>query len=566
MLILSDKVDNIYSILDTDDMTVENIEKKELLNVIENGVFIYGLSKFSLECDIDITLILRLYGKNDVKDFDGLILRDYCSNYDDIRTHVIDWRLESNTLILDQVFNEVVDIIRRNNKIETEIDTDLPVGYEIYAYGDDLVTLKELSTGSMYSCDFYTCLYIYTDEKQSIKGVDEISYDHMICNGNYYSSDKVLKSYKNSSISSNVKKVLRKSSVICDDFRANWGSIDSDLGVNDFIPVTECGFPIYNIKRCINRINCNLADIDFSTLLSTACSIENGRLYFDNNNYISGAHNIARYINVINFKSENLKNEAICYIEAVKAKEVLLKKDTGITRNLTLSREVYPNDICTVSCNSYNIADFRHKDIINLKTKFGLICSVQSAIINSDNSFSNMFLTRITNCGSCWYSAKIGKIEIGTMSSCWKGNCLCNDIFVESCWSCIKSGLSYHDVLIPLGLSSVDIDEYAIDVKILCMILPDEDCSLLHSINIVEVPLLFCGAKFDEFDDCFRLMGMFQTLYLEKSVVYNLYGNFDEDSFMNIWSNLSLKKSKEIYNSLYNHSKVLLSHISENRI
>ena len=176
MLLVTSKSNNIYTILDTDDMTSDTISKEELLPFLQAGNIVYGETAFALEYNLKSTLILRLYGsdKTDVKDYDGYLLRDYCSEYNEYTTQVIDSIDFKNLLLNLDIWKILCDAIREINPCPYNLDyleNPLEIGYKVYSSAKDSLTLKDLSDGELYSCDFFTCLFIYLEEHKGIDGL-----------------------------------------------------------------------------------------------------------------------------------------------------------------------------------------------------------------------------------------------------------------------------------------------------------------------------------------------------------------------------------------------------------
>jgi hypothetical protein len=156
MLILNKHILDAYSVLDTDDLTIETVSKDELKSIIASGVKIFGVTDFSLEYDVDVFVILRLYSKDSVKDFDGLILRDMSNDYNECLVQIIDYNDIANDLITDDRFNAVVSSIRNINKFDDSILKDAktyPVGYTVTEFDESNIYLMD-NSGEEFACDF----------------------------------------------------------------------------------------------------------------------------------------------------------------------------------------------------------------------------------------------------------------------------------------------------------------------------------------------------------------------------------------------------------------------------
>lgn len=569
MLIVKSHDNEIYTILDTDDMALDCVSKDELLGILRQGLTIYGASEFSLEHNIDLTLILRLYDKSTIKDYDGLILRDYSAEYNMFSTQILDWRELSDT-VPASAFSTIINIIKDNNKVVRTVPTNYPVGYKVFSFGDYVLTLEDLATNELYTCDFYTCLYIYFDEHKSIEGVDEVTVDYIRCGDRYYTADEVLIKFKDSSKFSNIKVGVGTSSIVSDieydDFQTDWGSINYDFGNCTYLNVTDCKFPIYNIKSRIKRIEgdgfLGLGSM-FKTLSSVAYKFENNTLYFRDNSVISKAVDLIRFKNVILYENDEVKNLVFKYLDTIKGKELVFKKDLGYKRNISLSYVV--NDSQSFRCPSYRINDVTKPNICIVRTDLGLIYVDKSTLFPIDFAYDNIFLSRISNCGTCWFSPSSGLITVGTAKELNSARTLYGKSFLDLCINAMDLGLAYHNnTIIPLGLARVNIVEGYASITVYCLVLGDKDCNNSYGFNVVEVPLLFIGASLLEYDNYFLLRGLLTNIYLEKSIIYNLEGYFSEDSFLDVWSGLNLKKGRLAYNVLYNNSKSVLRSAVDN--
>lgn len=564
MLIVDSYDDNIYNILDTDDLTIESISKQELLYILQQGYFIFGTSEFALQNNIKVNLILRLYNKEgDVKDYDGILLRDVCPEYNEFMYQVIDSIDYKDDLLSNEVFNKILDIIKRTNNKRGCIKQDYPIGYSIFAKGDIDISIKDLETNDLYSADYFACLAIYLDEHKSVKGIKEITDNYMILDsGEYYSADNILQFYR---YTNNKLKYTPTSDINYDELESTWGSLNNVFNSYDRLRVTNCRFPLYNIRNNIVRLSGSYSNFDYNMLSSTVISFDNKTLHFENGCSLSDSSLIAKYFNIIIFKSDDLKEIVYNYLQGLIAKEQMLKVNHNIKSNLELSHSRI-DDIGDWLVKDYRINNvFRKPDVQILRTKFGIIYETHSMIIDDSCSFRTLFLVRITNLGTVYWDSDTHKICVGTGQDCNKGNCLCNDVFQSAYNKCVISGLCYcHDMIVPLCIARVKLEGDSIDIRVLCLIMADTESVLRYDFNLVEVPLLFLGSKLFEYDDCYVIKGMFTTITFDKNLVEHLLGYFNEENFLDLWTSIKSKKSKEAYEGLYKHSKSVLRQVLDN--
>ena len=564
MLIVEKCIDEVYSILDTDDMISEDISKTELLEILQQGYFIWGTSEFAIQNNIRVNLILRMYDKdNNVKDYDGLILRDAYTDYNEFLYQVMDIR-ELESLSSSVILEKVISILKFNNKQRGNIISNYPIGYKVFSRGDNELTIKELSTGNLYSADFFGCLSVYLDENLSIEGITEINADFLeVSDGSVLFANTVLSEY---SVSYGDSLVIASSDEQ-DDLSCSYDELDTVFKYNDFILATECGFPLYNIKNKVTQIRGSYIDFDFNILTQKAIRFKDKVLYFEDGSSLSSIDLLVKYFDIIRFESDDLASSVNSYLQGCIAKERVLRSSHKLEnlKSLSVNLEHYIGDYskCNIRINDY----IRHPDIMCIRTKFGVVYERQSTIIDADSTFKTLFLVRITRTGSTYYDMEKRLIVTGTGQDCNKGGCLCNDTLREAYNNMVNYGYTYFKgMIVPLCVSRVILDEECLDIRILCLIMPNEDFTCNYDFNLVEVPLIYLGSKLFEYDDCYSIRCMFSEVSFEKALVENIWGSFEESNFLDLWENLRVKNSRETYNNLYKHSKSVLKQVLDSII
>lgn len=538
MLIVAKVVRDDYFVLDTDDDEIDVVSSSELLDILflYKSITIYGATKDSLYTK----LILRFAGK----DYDGLFLSSP-RTYDKSMVQVIDL-----ADVDENYFDILVSIVKeRNPDRNVDVDTALPVGYKVEETGKHDIKVRSLKNGQLYSCNFYTCLYIYMILRESIEGITEVTVDYLKYGDDtiYYGVDYLqkLRADTDKTVSIKVKDYIENTR------RLTWGSIDSHLQGSDFLEVTDCRFPVFNIKNQIVRVNELLAKSRFRMLHERVVDFDKGTLLFSDGSSLNTIVDIASYWKVLRFESAKIADGVERYFDSYKSKEVTLRGESQLSNYLGMSRCI-PVD-CMEKVHEYKILDIPDSLVCTYRTSFGLIMVTHSSVCDFGQAFDILLLSRVPAEGFCWFDPFDSYLTTGDSKMLQESMHLNRGLLDEVRNSSIDSGLSYFsDYIIPLGLNYVESEQYHIDINVFCLISDGE------IYNMVSVPLLFLGCRLKEFDDCFELRCMLHTIYLDKSVVYNLCGDFSENNFLMCYNKLTKVRSQRIFDYLYKKSKSIL--------
>lgn len=564
MLLVTSKSNNIYTILDTDDMTSDTISKEELLPFLQAGNIVYGETAFALEYNLKSTLILRLYGndKADVKDYDGYLLRDYCSEYNEYTTQIIDSIDFKNLLSNLDIWKVLCDAIKEINPCPYNLDyleNPLEIGYKVYSSAKDSLTLKDLSDDNLYSCDFFTCLFIYLEEHKGIDGLEYISKDSLLYYNTHLTAKDVLDTYWASSLAnSKSNKILDGNNISLTQelLEADYDELESLFGGRDALIVDFCYIPIYNIKRNMQVVN-QSGMIPYFLQYDVAYKLEGKHLFFKNGKTLDSFNEIARLYKNLCYESDELKQQVFSAVESHQVRAMTLNQSFDLEK---LSSKCISNssDFAILKPLSFRPGVLPLDDLIGwYRTPFGDF-QVNQVDYNdyTDGNYGNIWMLRVTQTGSCAYSFEEYKVVSDTMKNISNKGTLSNDMYKRYMELAQLNGISYcQDLIIPLCIDKIEMFENSISISLACIIRNDYgidnfDEIAVTNINIVSIPLIFTDGNFTEYDDCFVYRCLFQTIYLEKRLVHSLYGSvYDYQSF-SCWESISRKADRELSNRL----------------
>ena len=564
MLLVTCKLNNIYTILDTDDMTSDTISKEELLPFLQAGNIVYGETAFALEYNLKSTLILRLYGSNkaDVKDYDGYLLRDYCSEYNEYTTQIID-SIDFKDLLLNlDIYEILCDAIREINSCPYNLDyleNPLEIGYRVYSSAKDSLTLKDLSDGELYSCDFFTCLFIYLEEHKGIDGLEYISKDSLLYYNTLLTAKDVLNTYWVSSLANNKSNKILDShnfSLTQELLEADYDELEGLFGGRDALVVDFCYIPIYNIKRNIQVVNQSNM-IPYFSQYDMVYKLEGKHLFFRNGKTLDSFNEIARLYKHLRYESDELKQQVFSAVRNHQARAMTLNQSFDLEK--LSGKCVSASSVLTIyKPLPFNPGVLPLDDFIGwYRTPLGdfQVNQIDYNDYTGDN-YENIWMLRVTQTGSCAYSFKKYKIVSDTMKNISKKGTLSNDMYKRYMELAQLKGISYcQDLITPLCIDKVELFADSLCISLACVVRNDYgvdnfDEIAVTNINIVSIPLIFTDGNFTEYDDCFVYRCLFQTIYLEKKLVHSLYGSVYGAQSFSCWGSASRKADRELLNRL----------------
>ena len=558
MYLVTKRCSDIYSILDTSDMKEESITRDEVYSLLLQGTKIYGVSTFSIENDIPLRLILRFYGEDkEVKDFDGFLLKDYNSDLSEFTTQVIDCYTEMDALLDLNVFKAVINTLSKLNSSPYNLSSlnnmDLPIGYQVYAYNKEYLTLKDLSDGNLYKCDFYLCLYIYLEEGRRIDGISEITLDYLVYNDTVLRAYDVLEKYWSCSQKCNymdktTHSLVMKNTDFIDDIDCSYNDLDSIFSGSSMMLLSEIYFPVYNLSSVKRRINSN-ADIRpwFNSFGKPISLTKDGVLIFDDGLELSNFRTICKYFRVFDFDAE-LRTQVYAYIKGQLAKETLFNRPNHIESDIKSSFNSIGDTIKKMPSllvdNGISYKDYA------IRTPFGCIdIRFENPCMDkySDKIFRTFWMGRLTHTGSAWYDMQEHEVVVGAMKNTESltYSCIASEVFEEYYNKAVIDGLAYHNnKILPICVNRVEVIEDYVYIFVVCMTASSDGEDFGTTMfNAIEVPLIFLGGKFVEYDDCYKYYTLFNTIILEKKLVNYLYASYSVSDLYNLWGGLTSRKA-----------------------
>lgn len=529
MFLLTSQQNNSYGVLDTNDGVEEVISYNDLLQILASGEIIWGITYDDLVAGMPTRMCLRLYNEDGKAfDYDGVLLRDASPLDPDVQ--LLDWSLTDAS----EHFDKVVDLVCRHPCRTYNMDIHgLPVGYKVKAFSTKYLVLDDIETGESFYCNYYLCLYIYLVERRAIQGVEmsftELRYDSVIL-----TAYDCLLSYK--IVNQNVRPKIDVG-YSDDTVSAHWNNINLVFSNNAMMLVGN-NIPIANLRYGMISLS---QPVDWKIQKHTLKIADVGQNYVEFTNGYKEYD--LEYIAVIAGMLENISDFILQIkgiLKAYKAKCTLMGK---LCTNF---------DHCFASSHiitSYGMSIIQHyySDIKlqSIKTELGLITIEYNMEVNV------VWLLRIANTGSAWYSMLSQRIETGTMSEFNKYCGLANDPFEEAIQDAQSNGLCWGDDLIaPLTISRIDIlADGSICPYVVCI---TSSCKSKEEfgktgLGLIEIPLLFCGGKFIEFENCYQYYTAVAVITLDKEIVHNLSGTMTGDlDSMPIYQNKALRNTKGI--------------------
>lgn len=549
MYIVVSKIQDSFDILDTSDNSVQTVSKDELAVLFRSGIKVYGATDLALKYNFDVHVILRLYNVEGAKDYDGYCLYE-ASQYEDTFYQILDIQNERDALIDPIIYSKVLEALRfLNPKPEIKITTNYT--YEIYSVEDkNDIDVIDYRDNERYAVDFFFILSKYI-EGEAIKGVDEITFEYIRIGETYYWASNVLAKFN---INYRCKQVFNTGYTLVDNVSSNYDNLDSTFAGDNFVVLQDVFIPLYNSKNCVRRLPGN-AILPWFSRYDTAIKFEKHKLYFQNGEIIDNADTLAYMYNVIDFANDEVKQQVDSYLTIVQTKGQMLSKDYDFYTKKKMSRDFTTQSLANNMISftwTYSPYFYQQNTFENAKFKDGCL-SIQNNFVFRKKPFSMLFLSRIPRVGQSAFSFDSMMVEKATGSSI-ASSCMDSLKYLEYIESAVNNGIAYHnDVIVPLCISGVFVSDDSYDVKVICLVRPyTEDYpnpsfkSETYGISAIEIPLIFCGGKWIEYDDCYSYSTMLQTLYIQKSLVQRLFGSYDYSDYLNIFRGVHLKANGKI--------------------
>lgn len=569
MFIITGKDEQFYNILDTSDNVVESVSKDSLLEYINNGIIVLGITEYSLSIDKLAKVIFRFrLSRSEFKYYDGYSFYDNIEEVNPYLYQLVDVTTDLAEDISDtSAFMKVFEYVRKiayedfnNFSIE-----NCKIGYKLVGVKDKLhITVRDLETNILYEFSFADISYCLYNEKKLIDGVD-YSYSNISfkCWSNYINLVNLLEEYLSLSKKCGTDVKYTDASEYIDRFSASFNDIDMKLGNNDFVLSSYCGVPLYSIYR--NVVDCSeiYDSIPFNRFKGK-CELRGDKIYTDSE--VIDFADFVYYARALSTRFPEAYSQVLKLVEAKRGKALLLDTDFKLDDYLKHSLYIDYNMYVQMPEFSDNI---RCTNNYYIETPYGGIYMIGKTLV-SDYCYDSIFSVRVSNCLTSWFSLKDWKLHYTTIKD------ESYNLLFNACRKCTKKELmnglftqlmlrnkdiAYHGEIYPVGIGSIGVQEDKIILDVACLIKDakhiDEEEWGAYNFGFFSVPLIFLGTKVKRYNNVFIIDMLCYRVILEENVFYNLGGTFDDSNIRNI--EMRCRGKKQLFMSENNKASLSAS-------
>lgn len=559
MYIVSDKQGSQYTIYDTEDRSYGKCEVDEVSALLNNNVFIYGVSSISIEYDIDMLLLLRFYDtyRETIMSYDGYIMEEEDCEKVKYNCHCIN--------LLDigdkDVLADVVDILRhRNTDVYVSVSDTDSVRYKFETMTDTgMFCIRDnLLRNETYVMDFFECI--------SLRFVDKLIIDGLII------TKDTITTIKQNNVFSSVDylwKILQERVIDENDIVRSFvsGIVESaEFGYNELrneiVVINDCRIPLYDIELCKlveKRDFPSLLWWKFGKVMDFNKKL--GVVEFQNGESLR-FQDVYWFVNFIADNTSIQKDLSDYYErELLKAKVLNIKQpfENKVNKGLSLSEsnilKLYP----------YR-RDFSDDLIYPVMTDYGAF-QVKHMHLSDDlfgvcEKFDGVFLSRVSNLGSVMYDTQSYSVKIGTtqlvrdaLYATPKQDVY--DLFNVIEYAELNGMTSFDGNLVPLCVGRVvSYNEQGVGIWVDCLVPRSWNTFDETANSVVTIPLHLMRGKFIEYNDCYLFKTVFHDIIMSKDFVYNQYARFSSGiqtiSLFNNSNKKTLKYAEFMSKSVYN--------------
>lgn len=530
MRLCSTDGDGVYNLVTLSDLSMKRVDASTISALMSNGVLLYGMTPFCMSRGETPLVLLRLLDDdgNPVY-FNGHYIEFDVSYYECDDVQIIDFEEYEGLFSTTSAFVVLMTFLytaNTNPKISDYASN--PVTYDVMGYSDSGLTLRSRVTGEMFTDCHYSFLYdLYVFKGEAIEDVEKL--------GDYYIDlgyckliryDEVYR-YTNTIWSDFVSLLpdgIRDSKTISIHWRNKF--VDGHFNENGCAVLNNC-FPVWNLRS-------HICKGEFSTPLEILDSVvvggNNGRIFTkDGKSWGSDvAFNVCQLLEYENEKA---------------MKEVLGVFDSYMSKVRMLQGELALNDLMTCQYRGFiwEYTGFSLESDFYMRTSYGNI----SLEWRNSIFYDNVWVTRIVNCSSCWFSTNANKVIFGTMS---KFNSTSLSPLVDSEFLSVVNAFSnkwLRGRICPICHTGIIDTDDGIDIKVLCFVAQDELFTVTGH-GLIELPLCLCGGSLQKCGDYYKYDMLIESLCFSKGIFDNLCCDFDpSDMYMSPLFDASKKKSVE---------------------
>lgn len=547
MFIKVDKKDNLFTILDTEDMSEEQITSEEAEQYIYDlGIKIYGLCGYTA---LNVTTYLRIGNY----DYDGKL----CYNASQIQED--DYSVQYITAKdfgenkSEEHIRVVYDAIRRSNGYDliTEVK---PFGYKYINCNDETLFATELATGNVVEFDIFAVAFSYFNEGLSIEGID--SFDGVTLKV----ADKELSAYKflynilNHRQSSGVvsqSDTFIGSVPLYSEIKYTWSQIGSVFVEEPLILHKDCYYPFYNPNNSLvyHRGNYNGRIPYFDKIVA----INGGEVIFSNGEVVTDIETLMRCNKILDFEDESLRDTLNKLFESHIGKSIfMLDKTKGYFDDLLKNySKVYSDEGYTSYELSLYVEEEKEKyaKINFLAAKFKNYGKFILEPTENANSSDPLFASRFKHLGFIHAYPALRTVSFGKDAD--SATTLCNERFTTLMKHLVSSGYTYHDdFILPLFSHKIDIEDDIFNIRVICLTnslrLETERKDKVevgskewgtYGLHFLDLPLIALGNLVKKYDDCY----VFRLLY-ENVIISNELINYTYAEMLNHYPSIIIKK------------------------
>lgn len=537
---VNDKTAQIY---DTSDNTTETVDISTVISILNRGITIVGLTDTLAEAGVLGKVILRFECVN--KEFNGFYFTDYSDLYEDCLAQPI--YIELNDLMDINTFLFLAKYLYKNNKKYYSFkksETEQAFVHNYFA-DDDTFDIT-CPNGETYNFNYFDILYSVFEEGYKIDKID-INQETLSLT---YENNRII-TFKQGVISlynmleQETKRV--KEEIIDKEFlnlfnksmNLDMSNIDNVFSLfPNGILTPKYGLPICNLR---NRVKTG-------KLKDTSLNVSfDGKNLLVNNEPFDGNNRVHCYdVNAYIRKFDN--PDIWKYIDSAKAKAKFFGKSFDIYND-------FETDICKTDIDSFENILQRGQRI---KTNFGEIQLRPSRFLppsyfkGTDFSQSYIFLSRVTNVGTLYYSLSNYTCCLGNTKHRYEKilNPNLKSIFISDCL--------WENKMFPLGVTGIteDSETITIDIDFLVNknigVLSDNGLFNEYGYTVVTMPLIVSPVNitYDSELKKYRIDTYLDEIILDEDVYNHLegYKTTDVRLMEDLYRITSSKSSKDLRN------------------
>lgn len=552
------KSNNLYKVLDTTDLIEEDVTKDELINYLNLGIQILGVTKESLTLNDKARLFLNLkssHGKRGLL-FNGFFFIEYNSdNYSDFNNPYINQIFDIDSR--DELYNMLSLVQKCNSEILDKLSIYLSssdINYSVVdVFDNGVFNVLDLTSNEVYGFTYSDVCYSLFYEHKSLDGIESLNRYEVVINGVSYtiqdSINYVLSCYFNDESSSDyfVEQVNCDSNCI-DKLDVSYSSVNSFIYNYGDKYLSKSYFPMVSLLDYMNDSPVYSSKLDFLDSLSGANYIGiKGSLFNFDNGLTLDCNSVIGLSNILIRKFPEIENDIEKMINKLSSMNKLLK---GVNLEFDRSPSFRLNYDYIKSKNNSSkeyyesVCDLITSDVklYSASTNFGDIISATycKSKVYSKLKLSGFTIFSITHSANYMYSiARSGIVNYVDSNDYSKR--IKNKENISEYINEFRDTLGYflkRPNIVPLFIHNIIEDEFGVQINILVAVNTNNYKSFMvddeNDINkgwgsmFLVVPLLLTGTRHYRRGNFIIFELAFQEFAIEYDVYKNLVASVDE--------------------------------------